>query len=506
MKRFVIYNILIVLLIFTVGCGTDSLESQSTEQIPLDDIENYNSEEGAKSLTTAIYSTFTKTSPSIGFDMLGPMSLGSDEANKGSTRGDDGNGLDKFANLTVTPSIPALSNTWDVFYQIINRSNQALRFLPELDEVEEETRVSLEGEAKFMRAYAYFNLVRLWGDVPLMKDVYEEGKEEDLEAALTRVSAEEIYDFIEEDLKEASEALKEKSELSGEDKGRATVGAAHGLWAKVALYREDWAKAAEQADLVEGYSLASDYQENFKKEGINNSESIFELGGVGGEGKPGIPIYSQGQGPRGSGAWGWGFNNPSQTLIDAFDAEGDDQRKEATVIFRPDVLYDGREIPDDVQNPYYNYKAYASENHGAASTNAHIKVLRYSEVLLIAAEAINEGGQSNKWSNPEDPLNEVRARAGLSPTTANGQNELREAIWNERRLELAMEWDRWFDIIRTGQAKEAIETYNANQEEDRALDEDIVFEEGKNELWPLPQSFLDEVEENGMSVEQNPGY
>lgn len=510
MKRFLIYNVLIVMLLFLNSCGTDAIQSQSTEQIPLDDIENYNNEEGAKSLVNAIYSTFMKTDVAIGFDLLGPMSLGSDEANKGSTRGDLGNGLDKFANLTVTSSSPPLNTAWNLFYQIINRANQALDYLPKLDAIDEETRESLEGEAKFMRAYAYFNLVRLWGDVPLMKEPYEEGNEEDLDAALTRVSAEKIYDFIEDNLREASETLKSKGEYPAEEKGRASSGAAHGLWAKVALYREDWDTAAKQAALVEGYALAPNYQDNFKKEGINNIESVFEIGGVGGEGKPGIFRLSQGQGPRGSSVWGWGFNTPSQTLVDAFKAEGDTERLEATVIFRPDVLYDGREIPGNVQNPYYNYKAYASENHGSAFTNAHIKVLRYAEIMLIEAEALNEGGQSgdeyNGIAGAIELLNQVRSRVDLPDTDAKSQDEVRKAIWYERRLELAMEWDRWFDIIRTGQAQEAIAKYNANQEEDRDLSKDIVFEIGKNELWPLPQTFLDEVQDNGRSVEQNPGY
>lgn len=508
MKRITIYTLIVLTFIFIQGCGTDAIESHSTEQIPLEDIENYDSEEGAKSLTTAIYSAYFNPDVNIGFNSLGPMSLGSDEATKGSTKGDDGNGQDEFAQLNVSPTIPLLETQWDLFYQIINRSNQALEYLPKLESVDDDFKESLVGEAQFMRAYAYFNLVKLFGDVPLMTEPYEEGNEEDLETAFTRVDKEDVYDYIEEELEDAIGMLKDKSEYSAEDKGRATTGAAHGLLAKVALYREEWDKAAEQASKVEGYSLASNYQDNFKKEGINNEESVFEIGGVGGEGKPGIFGLSQGQGPRGSAVWGWGFNNPSQTLINAFDEAGDEVRKEATVIFgkdQGDVLFDGREIPPGVQNPYYNYKAYASENHGDEFTYAHIKVLRYSEILLIAAEAINEGGHSDKWSDPKVPLNEVRNRVGLSDTEANGQDELRKAIWNERRLELAMEWDRWFDIVRTGQAKEAIEKFNAT-EEDRDMSIDIEFEEGKNEVWPIPQPFVDEAQDNGYSVEQNPGY
>lgn len=503
MKRAIYYGILLCFLSFVQGCGTESLDVHPTEEIPLDNLENYNSEEGAKTFITAIYSSFMDPGAAIGFDLLGPFSLGSDEANKGSTRGDGGNGLDKFANLTVTSSTVPLQTTWDLFFQIINRSNQALEILPQLDAVEEETKASLLGEAKFMRAYAYFNLVRLWGGVPLMEKPFEEGDEEALQAVFTRASKEDIYAFIIQDLKEAAETLKDKQEYPDEEKGRASSGAAHALLAKVALYQEDWQTAEEQAELVVGYDLSPDYQDNFKKEGINNIESVFEIGGVGGEGRPGIYRYSQGQGPRGSSVWGWGFNNPSQTLVDAFKEEGDTERMNATVMFRPDTLYDGRVIPGDVQNPYYNYKAYASENHGAEFTNAHIKVIRYAEVLLIKAEALNEMGRT---SEAQDLINRVRNRVNLPNTTANSQDDVRKAVWKERRLELAMEWDRWFDLIRTGQAEEAIAKYNANQNEDRDLSENIVFEAGKHELWPLPQSFIDEVTENGESVEQNPGY
>ena len=334
----------------------------------------------------------------------------------------------------------------------------------------------------------YFTLVRGWGDVPLVDHVPSPSSDADKAMLLTRKNKDEVYNFIISELEAAAAALPDKSAYTGDDVGRASKGAAYALLAKVQLYKKNWQKALEAANMVSGYSLTPDFAEIYKITGENNAESIFEIQGKGGQGMPGIQQYSQTQGARGAGGWGWGFATPTQSLVDAYNAEGDTERRDATIIFRGSTLYDGRVVPNTVENQYYNFKCYSSNYTGADDSDANIRYLRFAEVLLIKAEASNELGQT---AAAVGFLNQVRNRAGLANTTATSQADIRTAIWKERRLELAFEHDRWFDLNRTGQAAAAMA---ANGK---------TFITGKHELFPIPQSFIDESK--GLSA-QNPGY
>ncbi len=491
MKRYnFLYFSMIGFAFLAMSCSDDFIDESPTEQVTIQDASGFNNKEGAEGFVTAIYSKYLDWDMSS-FSWIGVSSITSDNADKGSSPGDTGTDKDVLDDLTFTATTPSFQGQWNSTYQVINRANQALEFLPQLDSVSVDLRERLQGEVKFLRAMAYFKLVRMYGGVPLLDHVPEEGNEEDEKMTLERASVDEVYAFIESDLQEAIEVLPEKGAYGGNDKGRASLGAAHALYAKVALYQKDWEKAADEAEKVTGYALAQNYAENFRLAGEYNEESVFEIQGVGGEGNPGVQQYSQVQGARGNGGWGWGFNTPSQNLVDAFNAEGDDVRRDATIIFRDSELYDGRVVPVTVENPYYNYKAYSSDFSGEDFSDVNIKVIRYAEVLLIRAEALNE---LNQTGAAIDLLNRVRNRVDLPDTEAVSQDEVRKAIWKERRLELAMEHDRWFDIIRTGQAKEVMA---ADGKE---------FIVGKHELFPIPDSFVKEVEEAGGSIEQNPGY
>jgi hypothetical protein len=274
------------------------------------------------------------------------------------------------------------------------------------------------------------------------------------------------------------------------DTGRATRGAARALLAKVYLYQKNWQGVKEQCDAIKGYSLVADYATIWREVGEDNAESIFEIRGYAGRPSQGIEGYMVSQGARGTSGWGWGFNTPTVSLANSYE-EGD-LRKNATIIFAGETMWDGRVVSARVANPMYNEKAYVSNtkenfNGGDWETTKNIRVLRYAEVLLMQAEAANESGTGDVTG----PLNKVRKRAGLPNTTAVGQAALREAIRLERRHELAFEHDRWFDIIRTGQAKEVM-----------AID-GKTFVEGKHEVFPFPQRFITQAA--GKST-QNPGY
>ena len=468
------------------ACADDFLDVSPTESIPVD-LEVINSDSGASGLVTAVYNQF------LGWDMSSfgwnaVTSIISDDADKGSDPGDAGTDKDIIDALTYNASTPSFQSTWDANYAGINRCNQALDLLPKLDKVTPAIKTRLIGEAKFMRAFMYFTLVKGYGGVPIIDHLSGVPlSDEDREMQLTRKPAADVYAFIEKDLNDAIASLSEKSAYSGADKARASKGAAYALLAKVSLYQKKWQAVIDNCDKVTGYTLVTDYATQYKKEGEFGPESIFEINGVGSTSSPGFGIgnYSVSQAPRGAGGWGWGFNTPSQNLADAY--ESGDVRRAATIIFRGSVLYDGREVPSTVANPMYNYKAYSSDFYNQEFTDTNLRYLRYAEVILMKAEALNELGQT---SEAIPLVNMIRKRAGLNDTPFTSQTDIRKAIYKERRLEFAFEHDRWFDIVRTGQAQAAMAA------------DGKTFIVGKHELWPIPTTFLREAA--GYS-EQNPG-
>lgn len=470
---------------FFSGCSNDYLDVDQTESISTKDIELFNNDAGAATFVTAIYSKFLDWNMTS-FSWIGLSSIASDDADKGSSPGDTGSDKDLMDALTYNASTPSTSEIFAANYEGINRCNQALSIIPQLDKADSALRARLLGEAKFLRAFMYFTLVKTYGGVPIIDHLPNPSSEEDRVMQLTRKSSEEVYAYIENDLNDAVAALPNKSAYPASERGRASKGAAYALLAKINLYQENWQKVVDNCNLVTGYSIVSDYASMYRLAGENDAESIFEIQGTGSVPAKGISGYSNTQGARGAGGWGWGFNTPSVSLVNAYE-EGD-VRKEATIIFAGTTLYDGRVVPLTVENPRYNYKAYSSAFTDGWETDTNIKYLRYAEVLLMKAEALNELGLTTEAI---PLLNQIRTRAGLANTTAVLQGDVRTAIWKERRVEMAMEHDRFFDLVRTGQAQAAF-----------AVD-GKTFVTGKHELFPLPQAFI--AQTGGLST-QNPGY
>lgn len=471
--------------LFFAGCADDYLDVNQTESISTKDVELFNNDAGAASFVTAIYNKFLNWDMTS-FGWIGLSSITSDDADKGSSPGDTGTDKDVLDALTYNASNPSAESTFIANYDGINRCNQALNMLPKLDKVDATLRARLMGEAKFLRAFMYFTLVKCYGGVPIVDHLPVPGLEADRIMQLTRKTAPEVYAFIESDLNDAIAALPEKAAYGVNDRSRASKGAAYALLAKVSLYQKKWQQVVENCNKVTGYTIVDDYASMFRASGKFDSESIFEIYAHGAVPAKGIEGYSNTQGARGTGGWGWGFNTPSQSLVNAY--EPNDVRKAATIIFRGETLYDGRLIPTTVENERYNYKAYSSLYTSAWETDVDIKYLRYAEVLLMKAEALNELGQT-ELAIPL--LNQIRDRAGLGDTPAVSQADVRIAIWKERRVEMAFEHDRFFDLVRTGQAKAAFEI------------DGKTFVEGKHELFPIPASFLKQA---GTLSSQNPNY
>jgi len=505
-------------LLAVLSCGKSFLDvppqGQITEEQALID------PNAADKMVTGVYNTLYFGgfgNNTVGFLMAFAGDVTSDNSDKGSTQGDYGPGgqLDDF---TFTPTNDIFNNLWSGHYQAIARANKAIDILNK-STFDEATRKRLLGETRFLRGLYYFNLVRMFGGVPkvIRVPLPSEGNSDEFQ---TRASAADIYNVIKDDLQYGVDNLPIKGD-AGSSTGRATKGAAQALLSKVYLYLKDYQKAFDLSAAViasNRYSLTTDYAGMFREVGVNNSESIFEV-------ETGIhrgpdncdavsQIYSNGQGPRSKGAWtntvdgkkydgdlGFGLNSPSQDLANAY--EPGDVRRAGTIIFiNPTVpggpnpgtvLWDGFRIPsqDSVENQRYNYKAYHSPFKETPSCNGYtdkdykpknIRLIRYAEVYLIYAEA------AARLSNADGgvKLNELRAKRNLGPTSFNVDN-----VWKERRVELAMEHDRFFDLVRQGRAGTVMRAAGKN------------FVDNKHELFPIPQIQRDL---SGNRLTQNPGY
>lgn len=349
----------------------------------------------------------------------------------------------------------------------------------------------LLAEAKFFRAYHYFNLVRVFGGVPLYEGL-PKGSTEEREYDIPRNSVEEVYQLIVSDFTEAAQDL--PVSYGAEQLGRATKGAATGLLAKVALYQKDFGQALALTEEVAGfgYDLFPDYYELFRPANEYNVESVFEIQSTADGNCEAASQYGETQGVRGQ--FGFGFNSPTENLANAYE-EGD-VRRDATILFVGETTPEGDLITagNDASNPTrYDQKVYMPEatfrrNNCAQNADINIKVLRFAEILLINAEANNELGNS---AAALISLNRVRERADLAAITVTDQVQLRDIIWRERRVELALEGDRFFDLVRQGRAGEVLRANGAQ------------FTDGVNEVFPIPANQISLS--NGM-LEQNPGY
>lgn len=421
------------------------------------------------------------------FSWIGITSITSDDADKGSTPTDTGTDKHKLDNLTFDATDISFNDVWKGRYDGIYRANNALFYLEQLT-IDPVLKDRLIGEVKFLRALFYFDLVRCFGGVPLVIERIDINDNATInQVVFVRKSKQEVYEQIEMDLTDAIGKLPLKGQYSPNDLGRASKGAAQALLAKVHLYQGEWQMAYDMAGEVISsgqYALLNNYADVWREIGENKSESIYEVQATL---TRGLRDYTNVQGPRGTPDLGWGFNTPSLSLSNSY--ESGDLRREATIMFVPSVLWDGFIAPVSWTNPRYNYKAYQSSllelwNDDKGETAKNLRILKYSDVLLIRAEA---GFQLGMTGEALDRINELRLRAGLDVATT----VTLQSILNERRWEMAMEHDRWFDLVRTGTAASAMA---ANGK---------TFIVGTHELFPIPN---DQIIASGGLLTQNPGY
>ncbi len=354
---------------------------------------------------------------------------------------------------------------WDKHYIFIGLCNEVLDDAVKGNYTDPASVINV-AEARFFRAYAYFDLVRTYGSVP--KIDFKINNPADANVAKSDTAT--IYSLINADLAFAEQFL--PPVWNAKFSGRATAWAAKSLHAKVLLQQRRYSESLTLCkDVINNgpFSLFTPYWKIFKREGELCSESIFEIQAskTAGDGNTYWSRLGQCQGVRGSGTWdlGWGWNTPTPNIVGAYEAG--DVRKDATILFSnqsdggSNTGGYGLTLPNLTNALYWNKKVYnqysdylaagqGTPNNEAQNTWVNQRVLRLSDVLLMGAEAANETGAGNPdavtW------VNRVRNRAGLGNIAFASQAQMRAAIKQERRVEFAMEFERFFDLVRYGDA------------------------------------------------------
>ncbi len=484
--------------VFAHGCKKEFLDRSPLGQLTYDTF--FQNEEQAVQATNAVYNQY-RSFDCAALALIGCTDIISDDSDKGSVPNDQP-ALQELDDFTAGPSNTFFSAIWRGHYRAIARANLAILNIPNID-MNVTLRNRLVGECQFLRAHSYLLLTQWFGDLPLITLPLEENEY----YAQVRQPKAAVYDQIEADLLAAISALPEKNTYASKDLGRATKGAAKGLLAKLYMLKKDFPNAERYCmEIIQSnqYSLIPKYADIFTQAYENGSESLFEIqaaaypGAVAG---PGASPYNMVQGVRGTPNLGWGFNRPSDNLVAAYENTLDPRRK-ATIISEGDQLPDGTVVQDNPNILYarYNKKAWVPAHPGLQDNGpGNIRILRYADILLLAAEALNE---NNKQADALIYLNQVRKRARdsspvplpglLANVTIIDQAQLREKIYKERRVELAMEQHRWFDLLRWGRAGAVMQAVGK-----------VGFVVGKNELLPIPQS---EIDLTSGKIQQNPNY
>ncbi len=493
----------------------------------------FNDPDNALSALNSAYSSMSKDKIYVFGDIM------SDDALKGGSELFDWVDRQYLKDFEANSGNGVVADTWQLLYQGIVRSNEIINTLPQTT-IDEPLRLRIIGEAKFLRAYCYSKLVPLFGAVPL---VLEDLDPDNLN--IGRTSENEIYAQIKMDLDDAIETLPLKSEYATADLGRATKGAAQALKARVLMQetgyqynsvlaaqgvtvnvKTNWDEVYELTKALEAsgeYKLADNYATIFEQEGENNIESIFEVQYTTtnldwGESVGNSTIVEMGNRDD----WGWCFNLPTDALYNTYSNK--DPRRESSIYGEEfDILYGEKQTWEKqkwtldhsstkafvtkcrLNRKYALQPALRDGNHNNQPNNT--RVIRYADVLLMHAEAAYYKGLE---SEARKYVNMVRERAQKStyplgskvgqtsgftydqysgasvpPITSTGNNLL-EDIWKERRMELAMEGIRYFDIIRTGRHN--------------LLSNPIAYQ-AHDGLLPLPVADV-----NSFGLKQNKGY
>ena len=471
-----------LLAVITGSCSNDFLNTKAP-YMTIDDY--FTTELDAENALTACYDILGWEDGTNNFQLWVGDILGHDSYKGGEGAGDQP-WMEPLLKFQYSANNEALIVPYQSYYVAINRCNTVISRVSDMSEdvISAQKKAQVVAEAKFLRGFFYFELYKMFGQVPLVTSELEPGKYD-----IPKASLEDVMHQIVSDFAEAAKDLPNKSEQAPEDMGRATKGAAYAFRCKAYIYEQKWAEALALADTIinsNEYELEENYSSNWDLNNENGKESIFEI------------QYSK----SGDGSWGdenegnmfgiftrsrnnddgWGFDCPTQNFVDEFEAG--DPRLQATVIFNGEVLWGGTSDEMVADNNFSScidgymaqkYQIPMSQRGDMSDDPNNWKVIRYSEVLLWAAEAAaHTGGDWNFY------LQQVRDRVGLGPTP---YADPLKAVYHERRVELGMEGQRLWDVIRQGRGEEL---WGAN-----GTIGHFGYSEAQNHFFPLPQSQID---------------
>lgn len=487
----------VLVLGFLVSCSKDFVEVDPPYGVTSESF--FQSEEDYQNALIGVYDVLQATYVNV---ILGIIA--SDDFHAGGESANDVVGWQQVDRMIHTPINSNIHDVWNFNFAGVSRASFIIQ---NEDNIEFEGKDKLIAEARFLRAYFNFELLKWFGEIPIKPEgMFELGDE----TTIPRSSLEEVYAYIQQDLSLAMTGL----EPTPAEPGRATIYSAKALSGKAYLYQEDFRNAADQLlDVIDsgafhlyGTEGGEDFKDLFEYSGENSGEAVFEIQYTGAEGAgfdclqcssgnvmvgfSGIRGYS---GPVFES--GYGFGLPTEEVYKAFETT--DIRRDLSILnieawveeTNGAASYNiGNQDAETGHTGYYNrkYLPRINDNKGDANLTQpnNYRAIRFADVLLMAAEALNRGNIDDQKARAY--LNQVRDRVGLPEISSNGK-ELLQAIYHERRLELVGEGHRFFDLVRMGKAQERIKG----------------FKDPKNNVFPIP---LEEIQFSQGNWEQNPGY
>lgn len=543
------------------GCSDDFLDIVPQGTLSEGTLQGF--EEGVEGLLIAAYSTLNGQIGNATDAYNAPASnwtfgdIVSDDAYKGSSGVSDQEGMHLMEIFAVNANVKDVSKKWVTLYEGINRTNIAIRAIEDFEGWEETKKQQRLGEARFLRGHYYFDLKKIYNLIPYVDEAPKSPNE--LKKISNRdLSSDDLWTKIEEDFLFAASVLPDIQDQAG----RATRGAANAYLAKAYIFQGKWAESIDAADLVinspAGYGLLDNYNDLFLVEFNNSKESIFSIQHSINDGAD-LNGFNGNMGDRLSNLGGpyprnYGFHRPSQNLVNAFKTneqglprldnfnDSDLDHSSDPVDPRLDHAIGREGIPFldageyelswtrgiDTYGPYSPKKMRVqigkSENYltvPPAVTNVlNYHVIRYADLLLWKAEALVEIGD---LEGSRSLVNQVRTRARDGGYVMKLDNSgpagnylidiyedawvstefARQAVRMERRLEMALEGHRFFDLVRWGNPATVLNKYLSEEETKRTYLVGAQFMTGKHEYFPIPQN---EIDLSGGFLVQNPGY
>lgn len=512
-----IYIICIAFISSLVGCSLDEPHYGKTTTDVF-----YTKESGIKDALTGAYLQLRTTwnEYALGHYLVGDCTT--DDALKGGSSNGDRGEVYQMSIFNTQSTNGEVGRRWEIMYRVINRSNDVIYYGPNA-EGNKDMLERYVNEAKVLRAYGYYILVTSFGEVPLMTKPLTPSEI----MQMKRAPIEDVYALIESDLRDAS-SLPSKAGYESADKYRATRGLAKTILAKMYMFRGMYAEAETVLeDIVEkdkDYALLSDYGMNWRKEYMNSTESVFELPNAMYDKTiatgTNVPHFFTTR--KGSGYSGYGFHTPTKDLYNAYTP--DDPRITYVFTQTGDRYVGDTQDQDNTlsEDGLHDYKMTVprveKEGYDVWMIPYNIRLIRYSDVLLMYAEALNENNKASKAltylnavrgrarnTNPVDPRRSKQAyvppttTSSLPDITTTDKTALRTAIWNERRLELAMEGWRRDDLLRQKRFGEIMKAYATKYNTEKGKN----FSDSRDYLLPIPQGERDKSQNN---LTQNPGY